>query len=137
MTKRLVGTALLVTTLTVTACSGDEPAIEPGTTEAPASDATADTTAGSVANEPMRRRLWIAPTRVECEGVEPMLCLQVAQIEGAAPELFYNHIEGFEFVEGTSSVIEVDIERIEDPLEDELPLRYTLVEILEQTSAGG
>ena len=38
-------------------------------------------------------RLWIAPERVECEGVAPMMCLQVAESEDGEYHFFYDTFE--------------------------------------------
>ena len=78
-------------------------------------------------------RLWIGPERVECEGVAPMMCLQVAQSEDGDYQLFYDTIEGFDYQEGTSYVIDVSITEVEDPPADASSLQYTLVEIVEES----
>ena len=39
-------------------------------------------------------RMWVEPDLVECTGVGPMECLQVAYTEGGEPELFYDAIDG-------------------------------------------
>lgn len=104
MTRRLLIGITLAAALLVTGCSAGE-----------------DTT-----------RLWIGPELVECEGVAPMMCLQVAYAEDAEYELFYDQIAGFEPVEGTSYVIDVNITEVEDPPADASSLEYTLVEIVEE-----
>ena len=104
MTRRLVIGIALTSALLVAGCSGDS-----------------DTT-----------RMWIGPGLVECEGVAPMMCLQVAYSEGAEYELFYDQIAGFEPVEGTSYVIDVNITEVENPPADASSLEYTLVEIVEE-----
>ena len=76
--------------------------------------------------------MWIGPELVECEGVAPMMCLQVAYAEDAEYELFYDQIAGFEPVPGTSYVIDVDITEVADPPADASSLEYTLVDIVEE-----
>ena len=76
--------------------------------------------------------MWIGPELVECEGVAPMMCLQVAYSEGAEYELFYDQIAGFEPAEGTAYVIDVQITEVENPPADASSLEYTLVEIVEE-----
>ena len=76
-------------------------------------------------------RLWIGPERVQCEGVAPMMCLQVAETEDGNYQLFYDTIEGFDYQEGTSYVIDVSITDMENPPADASSLQYTLVEIVE------
>jgi len=78
-------------------------------------------------------RLWIGPELVECEGVAPMMCMQVAESEDGAYEYFYDEIEGFDYQEGTTYVIDVEITEIEDPPADASSLKYTLVEIVEES----
>ena len=78
-------------------------------------------------------RLWIGPERVECEGVAPMLCLQVAESEDGDYQLFYDTIEAFDHQEGTSYVIDVSITEVENPPADASSLQYRLVEIVEES----
>ena len=78
-------------------------------------------------------RLWIGPERVECEGVAPMMCLQVAESKDSDYQLFYDTIEGFDYQEGTSYVIDVSITEVENPPADASSLQYTLVEIVEES----
>ena len=78
-------------------------------------------------------RLWIGPERVECEGVAPMMCLQVAESEDGDYQLFYDTIEAFDYQEGTSYVIDVSITEVEDPPADASSVQYTLVEIVEES----
>ena len=78
-------------------------------------------------------RLWIGPERVECEGVAPMMCLQVAESEDGDYQLFYDTIEAFDYQEGTSYVIDVSITEVENPPADASSLQYTLVEIVEES----
>ena len=83
--------------LAVAACGGDDstPSSEP----APASvEPGAD--AGT---SPTTTRLWIGPELVDCEGVAPQKCMQVAESEHGPFEFFYDGIEGFEFVEMVES----------------------------------
>ena len=83
-------------------------------------------------DSPDTTRLWIGPERVECEGVAPMMCLQVAESEHGDYQLFYDTIEGFDYEEGTSYVIDVSIAEVENPPADASSLQYTLVEIVEE-----
>ena len=85
-------------------------------------------------------RMWIGPELVECEGVAPMMCLQVAYAADDDYELFYDQIAGFDYREGTSYVIDVTITEVADPPADAASLAYTLVDIVEENagpSAGG
>ena len=78
-------------------------------------------------------RLWIGPERVECEGVAPMMCLQVAESEDGDYQLFHDTIEGFDYQEGTSYVIDVSITEVENPPADASSLQYTLIKIVEES----
>jgi len=59
-----------------------------------------------------------------------MMCLQIAYSEDAEYELFYDQIAGFEPVEGTSYVIDVQITEVDNPPADASSLAYTLVEVI-------
>lgn len=107
MTRRLVFGAMVTVTLALTACSGG--------TEA--------------------TRMWIGPERVECEGVAPMMCMQVAYSEDSDYQLFYDEIVGFTPVEGTSYVIDVEITEVENPPADASSLEYTLVDVIAENRA--
>jgi len=79
-------------------------------------------------------RLWVEPELADCEGgAGPQECLQIARSEGGEIELFYDEIEGFDFEEGTSYVIDVNVGDVEDPPADGSSLSYTLVEVIEST----
>lgn len=80
-------------------------------------------------------RMWVEPERVDCTGVGPMECLQVSYTEDGQPELFYSPIEGFEFVEGTTYVIDVRVSEVASPPADGSSLKYALVEVVSQTPA--
>ena len=77
-------------------------------------------------------RMWIEPGLVECEGVAPMECMQVAYSEDGETQLFYDSIAGFDYQEGTSYVIDVEVTEVNDPPADASSLSYTLVEIVEE-----
>ena len=78
-------------------------------------------------------RLWIGPERVECEGVAPMMCLQVAESEDGDYQLFHDTIEGFDYQEGTSYVIDVSITEVENPPADASSMQYTLIKIVKES----
>ena len=91
-----------------------------------------ESTSGGAASSDVVR-MWIAPELAECTGVGPMECMQVAYEEGGPTELFYETIDGFTFEEGTSSVIDVRVEEVDDPPADGSSLTFTLVEVVSQT----
>lgn len=81
-------------------------------------------------------RMWIEPELAECTGVGPMECLQVSYTDGGETELFYSTIEGFEFVEGTSYVIDVKVTTVASPPADGSSLAYSLVGVVSESPAG-
>ena len=56
--------------------------------------------------EAVTQLVTVGPSRVDCVGVAPQRCLVV---DG---DLFYDTIEGFSHVEGTSYVLEVERQRM-------------------------
>lgn len=115
MNRRLlmaVLTPLVVSTLILGGCSGSSEQADP---------AGADVV-----------RMWIGPERVECVGVAPMECLQVAYSEDGKPELFYDAIAGFEPQEGTAYVVDVRVAEAADPPADGSSLTYTLVSVVSE-----
>lgn len=125
MNSKLMTAALLVAGLSLAACGNDATTATGSGTD----DQTGSSTTTSTTDE--TKRLWIKPDLVECEGVAPQMCMQVAESEDGEYEYFYDQIEGFDFVEGTSYVIDVTVQEIEDPPADGSSIAYTLVEIIE------
>lgn len=110
--RRVVGPWVVVAAMMLAGCGSDDAAD---------TDADADTI-----------RLWIEPELADCEGgAGPQQCLVIARSDGGDPELFYGSIEGFEFEEGTSYVVDVSVTEVADPPADGSSLRYTLVEVVE------
>lgn len=77
----------------------------------------------------------VAGQRAPCEGVAPMLCLQVRTQPGAAWQLHYFDIEGFDWQSGTEYVIRVREIPVADPPADAPSVRWVLVEVLESGPA--
>mgnify|MGYP001826544144 FL=1 len=79
-------------------------------------------------------RLWIQPELADCDGgAGPQTCMLIADSEDGEPSFFYDSIAGFTFEEGTTYVIDVTVEGVEDPPADASSLRYTLVEVVEES----
>lgn len=78
-------------------------------------------------------RLWVKPERVDCVGVAPQQCLQIARSEDGEYELFYDRIEGFDFDEGTSYVIEVEVSEVDASPADASSFSYRLLQVIEQS----
>jgi len=109
--------AVGLVSLGLVACSGSAP------------DESAGESTGDVV------RMWVGPERVDCVGVAPMECLQVAYAEDAEPQLFYDEIAGFEHQEGTAYVLDVRVDEVADPPADASSLTYTLVTVVSETPA--
>ncbi len=125
--KRLLGTAVILSTLVLAACGSD--ATQAGDA------ATASSSVTSVdSTSPALLRLWIQPDTVECIGEAVQQCMQVSEAEDGAYLNFYDAIEGFTFEAGTSYVIDVEITTVEDPPADGSSLAYRLVEIVESSN---
>lgn len=77
----------------------------------------------------------VAGQRAPCEGVAPMLCLQVRMQPGAAWQLHYFDIEGFNWQSGTEYVIRVRELPVANPPADAPSLRWVLEEVLESGPA--
>jgi hypothetical protein len=97
---------------------------------------TSDASSSSTASGEEVVRMWIEPELAECTGVGPMECMQVAYTDGGETELFYSTIEGFEFVEGTSYVIDVKVTEVASPPADGSSLSYSLVGVVSETPAA-
>lgn len=86
-------------------------------------------------NNTNEETLWVNSTKVPCEGVAPMHCLEVQRgetLEVNKWQLFYSGIEGFTFEPGNIYKLKVKKEELEP---DEIPadassVKYTLVEVL-------
>lgn len=83
------------------------------------------------------KTLFVGPELVECVGVAPQQCMQVREDPNADYGLFYNQIEGFTFEPGNEYELRVNVETIANPPADGSSLRYTLIEIVNQTPVAG
>lgn len=144
MNRTSTATALALTlAMFLTACGSDASDTGSSDTESSATGSSAaesTTTTSSAGSETTvmveSARLWVKAELVDCEGVGPQTCMQIAESEDGEYEYFYDQIDGFTFAEGTSYVIDVTIEHVEDPPADGSSLRYALVEIVEQHASN-
>jgi hypothetical protein len=97
---------------------------------------TSDASSSSTGSGDEVVRMWIEPELAECTGVGPMECMQVSYTDGGETELFYSTIEGFEYEEGTSYVIDVKVTEVATPPADGSSLAYSLVGVVSETPAG-
>ena len=77
--------------------------------------------------------VMVAGQRAPCTGVAPMLCLQVRTQPGAAWQLHYGEIEGFDWQVGVEYVIRVREYAVANPPADGASLRWVLEEVLERS----
>ena len=77
--------------------------------------------------------LWIGPQLVDCIGVAPQKCLEIKRSVNGQVEWFYDSIDGFDHMVGTSYQIKVAVSDVENPPADASSLKYRLVEIVEAT----
>lgn len=117
---------MIAAALTLGACGSDSTT----TTDAGDGDPTTSSTSPAEDNQ----RLWIKADLVDCEGVAPQKCMQVAESADGEYEYFYDQIEGFTFVEGTRYVIDVTVEEVAEPPADGSSLKYTFVETIEEAA---
>ena len=81
-------------------------------------------------------RYWIEPDLVDCEGVGPQECMVVRTSEKGEPSFFFDTIEGFTHVGGTSYVIDVFRTEVDtEGLADASGFRWQLIEIIEERRA--
>ncbi|MCG8393000.1 MAG: DUF4377 domain-containing protein [Pseudomonadales bacterium] len=74
--------------------------------------------------------LHVAPYTSACIGAGPMNCMQVRADDESNYQLFYNHIEGFDFEPGYNYTLRVKVENVDNPPADGSSLRYTLLEVV-------
>ena len=80
--------------------------------------------------------LHVAPYTSACIGAGPMDCLRVRSDGETNFQLFYNHIEGFEFEPGHNYTLRVRIEDVASPPADASSLRYTLLEVVKKEAVN-
>lgn len=137
LTLPVLGNVLVVVAALSLGACGSDSSLETVTAETGSPATTVAPNAGSELTKdgPVDgvRRMWIGPDLVDCVGEAPQKCMQVAESEAGEYFFFYDQIGGFTFEEGTSYVIDVQVDEIEDPPADAGTLRYTLVEVIEQS----
>ncbi len=73
--------------------------------------------------------LSIAPYKMPCVGMMPMLCMLVSE-NGGDQLFFYNRIDGFDYQWGHSYELIVRVDDVANPPADASSKRYTLVEVV-------
>jgi heat shock protein HslJ len=80
--------------------------------------------------------IWINSSKVPCEGVGPMTCLQIQEgeeIEDGKWLNFFSNIEGFDYKPGNVYRIKVNVAQLAPPIPaDTSSRKYSLVEVISQ-----
>lgn len=83
--------------------------------------------------EVQSKMLIVADHLENCVGVGPQSCMLVKENPDEEWTYFYDQIEGFEYEEGYTYELLVDIIPVENPAEDASSLRYELKNIISKT----
>lgn len=82
------------------------------------------------------KTLFVYHRTIPCEGVAPQECLLVRDSETSPWRLQYDHIKGFDFVEGTTYEIKVIEQNVEAPPADASSISYKLDRVVNEVQAG-
>lgn len=80
----------------------------------------------------VEKEIYVAPNTELCEGEAEQICLLVRESLADEWELFYDTIEGFQYIAGFNYKLLVLEEELIDPPADGSSVRYTLKEVLSQ-----
>lgn len=84
--------------------------------------------------DPSIENWWVNGSRISCEGVFPMNCLQIQKTEKFDPEawqVFYDEIDGFEPQAGIIYQVKVKVNPLANPIpQDASALHYQLLGII-------
>lgn len=127
MRTKFVCTVVVGTAIMLSACGSTTTDASSGAEGVPTTPVTSEAESAAQGT-----RLWIKPDLVDCIGEARQKCMQVAEAEDGEYLYFYDAIEGFTFIEGTSYVIDVRIDEVEDPPADGSSLAYTLLQIVDE-----
>ena len=78
---------------------------------------------------------YVGPELVDCVGVGPQKCMLVKTEPDGEYQNFYARIEGFEFEEGYTYELLVQVDQVENPPADASSLAYTLLEVVDKQPA--
>jgi hypothetical protein len=78
-------------------------------------------------------RWFVAPEKIACQGMVPMMCLQVKERMEDPWLLFHREIEGFAYEPGYLYEIVVHLRHIANPPADGSSVEYTLVQLVSKT----
>ncbi|MCH9657308.1 DUF4377 domain-containing protein [archaeon] len=89
-----------------------------------------------IPSETATSTLYVDSQLVDCVGVGPQQCMLVRENPDSEWEMFYDHIDGFTYQEGTEYVISVKITEVKSPPADGSSLKYVLVDVLDPVNYG-
>jgi len=78
-------------------------------------------------------KMTIASQQVDCVGVGPQKCYLIKSGNESNWQYLYSKIEGFSYEPGYEYVLDVKIEKIENPPADHSSTRYILVKEISKT----
>ena len=81
------------------------------------------------------KTFFVDSNLVDCIGVGPQKCMLIREDSHSEWHNFYDKIDGFDFVEGYSYKIIVNVSKVENPPADSSNLKYKLIEIIEKSSS--
>ena len=79
--------------------------------------------------------LYVGPELVDCVGVGPQKCMLVKTEPDGEYQYFYDQIQGFEYEEGYTYELLVEVDEVENPPADASSLSYTLMEVVDRQTA--
>jgi heat shock protein HslJ len=95
------------------------------------------TIADAAGNQKTEDRILDVDSKMaDCVGVAPRKCLRVRNADGSGKaqwELWYAHIDGFEWKPGVEYRVKIHGEPVENPPADAASMRWTLVEVIRET----
>ena len=98
-------------------------------------DSAGPTESSLLGTDSVFRTLQVAPSRIECTGVAPDVCLQVRESPDAPWTLLHGAIEGFAYEPGFLYEIRIREEAVANPPADASSIRRILVSVVSKTPA--
>lgn len=82
------------------------------------------------------KTIYVAPALADCVSEGKQNCLQIRENKEDEWTLFYDEIEGFDYKEGFTYKIEVNISKLKNSPADGPTIKYKLVNLIYQEPAG-
>ncbi len=80
-----------------------------------------------------QKTVYVGPYQVDCVGVGPQKCLLVKEDAEGDWTMYYDRIVGFDYEPGYEYTLRISEEKVKDPPADASSIRWTLVEVVEQS----